>query len=153
MPAAETLKKNSPGFSEHVISEKSMMSVLFRVCTLCSMPAALRNPQQKQNPGFSEHVISEKSLISVLCHKKSRRQTHTHTHTHTHTQLVNFCKLCLFRTCLKTCTLKHISLLYNVFLDTPISVLYNVGDWGCRGTAQTQERTDARRDTDDKKHR
>ena len=44
--ASKTSEKSSPGFSEHVISEKSWISVLFSLCTLCSMPAALRRPQK-----------------------------------------------------------------------------------------------------------
>ena len=46
--ASQTSEKTGPGFSEHVISEKSTISILFSLCTLCSMPAALRRPQKKQ---------------------------------------------------------------------------------------------------------
>ena len=45
--ASQTSEKTGPGFSEHVISEKTLISVLFSLCALCSMPAALRRPQKK----------------------------------------------------------------------------------------------------------
>ena len=43
--ASKPSKKDSPGFSEHVISEKSLISVLFRVCTLCKAPPDPRPSQ------------------------------------------------------------------------------------------------------------
>ena len=40
-------KRDDPGFSKHVISEKSQICVLFSLCTLCSMPQALFFPPKK----------------------------------------------------------------------------------------------------------
>ena len=41
-------------------------SVLFSLCTLCSMPAALRRPHNKNRPGFSEHVTSDRPSQQLL---------------------------------------------------------------------------------------
>ena len=61
--ASQTSEKTGPGFSEHVISEKSTVSVLFSLCTLCSMPAALRRPQKKQSWIFRACHIWEMAFV------------------------------------------------------------------------------------------